>query len=486
MLRFAAALFALAASGQTILLTRGASDYQVFQRDAQGFATFNLQGQAFNQEGKAVEARLLGKSNEPVPGFDWRKIGSVQAKQWAGQLERVPTGGPYRLEVRVEGSRDLSSASHLLVGDLWILAGQSNMEGVGNLENLPEPSPLVNTFDMTDKWGEARDPLHRLVDAVNRVHWRRNAQGQPEKLEGSRLDQYIANRVKGAGVGIPFAIEMVKRTGVPVGLVPCAHGGTSMDQWNPGLKDRGGDSLYGGMVRRHQAAGGKVKGVLWYQGESDANPKAGPLFADKFQALIAASRADFNQPDLPWYYVQIGRHVNDANIREWNAVQEAQRRLADQIPGVAMTTCADCELDDGIHVSTADYRLLGLRLAILACRDLYPAASNCGAFQKGPRPVSAKLAAGVVTVEFAGVNGRLTHEGRLNGFTIHSPEGAPLPVIYKQRLHPANPFAVQLLVQGRITAGITLHYGYGKDPLVNLRDAAGLAAPVFGPLPIQQ
>jgi sialate O-acetylesterase len=486
MARFLLAFLTLAPLGaQTILLTRGASECQVFQRDSEGFAVLDLQGQAFNQEGKAVEARLV-KDGQPLDGFDWRGIAAVKGRQWGGKVERVPTGGPYRLEVRVEGSRDLSSASHLLVGDLWILAGQSNMEGLGNLENLPEPSPLVNSFDMTDKWGEARDPLHRLVDAVNRVHWRRNAQGQPEKMEGSRLDQYITTRVKGAGVGLPFALEMVRRTGVPIGLVPCAHGGTSMDQWSPALKERGGDSLYGGMLRRFQAVGGKVKGVLWYQGESDANPKAAPLFAEKFKALIAASRSDFGQPELPWYHVQIGRHVNTGNIVEWNAVQEAQRRIEEQAPGVGMTTCADCELDDGIHVSTGDYRELGLRLANLACHDLYPSKAGCANYRKGPRPVSARLSGGVVTVEFAEVNGRLTHAGRLSGFSLHGADGAPLTAIYRQRIDPANPFAVQLFVQGKLAPQATLRYGYGKDPLLNLRDAAGMAAPVFGPFPIEQ
>jgi hypothetical protein len=161
---------------------------------------------------------------------------------------------------------------------------------------------------------------------------------------------------------------MVRRTGVPIGLVPCAHGGTSMDQWSPALKDQGGASLYGGMVRRFQAVGGRVTGVLWYQGESDANPKAAPLFEQKFVDLIKAIRADFNQPDLPFYYVQIGRYVNATNLDEWHAVQDAQRRVESMLPNIAMTHCADCELDDGIHVGTDSQPLLGRRLANLSPR----------------------------------------------------------------------------------------------------------------------
>src|SRR5262249_21364776 len=161
-----------------------------------------------------------------------------------------------------------------------------------------------------------------LPSAADRVHWRRNPQGQPEKLEGEALRKFVAARKKGAGLGLPFASEMVRRTGVPVGLLSCAHGGTSMDQWSPASKDQGGASLYGSMLRRVRAAGGKVTGVLWYQGESDANPKAAPEFQRKFESFVKAVRDDFGQPDIPFYYVQIGRHVNSQNVAEWNTVQE--------------------------------------------------------------------------------------------------------------------------------------------------------------------
>jgi sialate O-acetylesterase len=471
------ALLAVASlPAQTILITKGAADYQVYQRDAAGVASIPLEGRALVADGKTVEARL-GQA-------EWKAIGKVAKGRWEGKLERVPTGGPYRIEVRVAGTKDLSSADHLLVGDLWILAGQSNMEGVGNLENLPQPSPLVNSFDMTGAWVEAKDPLHRLVDATDRVHWPRNKEGQPEKLEGSQLNRWMANRKKGAGVGLPFALEMVKRTGIPIGLVPCAHGGTSMDQWSPALRDKGGDSLYGGMVRRFQEVGGKVKGVLWYQGESDANPKAVQAFDEKFRAFVAATRKDFGEPDLPFFYVQIGRHVNNSNIGEWNQVQEAQRRAEPELGHAGMAACADCRLDDGIHVGTDDLQLLGVRLANLACHDLYPDKAGCAAIRRGPRPASARFENGVITVTFTDVNGGLKHEGRLSGFTIHGADGQPLPLVYRALVDPKNSDTVLVLVGGKLPEGAKLHYGWGKDPYVNLRDEAGMAAPVFGPMPI--
>lgn len=465
-------------SGQTIQVERGPANYQVYQRDGLGVAAIPLAGKVARAEGKKVEARAAGMS--------WKTIATVKGGAWSGVIEGVPTGGPYRIEVRVGGSREVAAAENVLVGDLWILAGQSNMEGVGNLERLPESNPMVNSFDQSDRWAMAEDPLHSLPDSADRVHWRKNASGELARLEGDAAAEFRARRKKGAGVGLPFALEMVKRTGVPIGLVPCAHGGTSMEQWSPALKDRGGDSLYGATLRRFQAVGGKVKGILWYQGESDANPKDVGAFPGKFAALVAAFRADFSEPELPFYYVQIGRHTSTSNVAEWNEIQEMQRVAESAIPRSGMVTCADCRLDDGIHVGTDDMRLLGRRLANRACHDLFPEKAGCGTLKAGPRPVAATLRDGVVRVEFTEVNGRLRHEGKLTGFTIHDTQGAALQLIYRQRVSEAEPNVVELLVGGKLPPGAVLRYGAGKDPYLNLMDGAEMAAPVFGPMAIAQ
>ncbi len=467
------ALFATSLSAQILQLTRGAVDYQVFQRGPGNAASLKLEGSAQGAAGKSVEARLVA-AGRPLANFDWRPAGSVSGTAWTAQIAGVPTGGPYRLDLRVAGATAVTSVANLLVGDLWVLAGQSNMEGVGNLEGLPLPSALVNSLDMTGTWLAAADPLHRLPDSNNRANWRRNAQGQPEKLEGEALAAFIANRKKGAGVGLPFALEMVKRTGVPIGLIPCAHGGTSMTQWDPALKDQGGDSLYGGMVRRFVLAGGRIKGVLWYQGESDASPAAAPLFEEKFRSFIQAVRKDFAQPDLPFLYVQIGRHVSGAGAAQWNQVQDAQLKVESQLANALMTGCTDCELDDGIHVGTGDFRKLASRLANLAT----------GAVKRGPRPVSAQVKGAMIVVEFAEVNGRLVHEGRLTGFTLHGADGTPVPMIYRQRVSADNPNLVELLFGGKLPEGVTLHHGAGRDPYLNLRDEAGMPVPVFGPVAV--
>jgi len=462
-----------AAPAASLRVTGGIVDDQVFQRNANNRADLRLSGDA-DPNGRGVEARLLRK-HLPVAGFDWREIGRVSGGKWSGELRGVPMGGPYRLELRLAATDAVAAVTNILIGDLWVLAGQSNMQGVGDLVDVEQPHELVHNFDMAGHWVVAEEPLHTLPSAIDRIHWPLNARKQPEPYTGERLARYVAERRKGAGLGLPFAVQMVRANGVPIGLISRAHGGTSMDQWSPALRDKGGDSLYGSMLRAVRAAGGKVAGVLWYQGESDANPKAAPEFQAKFERLVAAIREDFGQPGLPFYYVQIGRHLNDRNVAEWNAVQEMQRQAEQTITNSGMVPAVDLDLDDGIHVGTQDLKLLGQRLANLALHRT----------RRGPRPLSASFRNGVLRVAFSEVNGGLRSAGRVAGFTVHDAAGEPVPLIYKARVDPGDSSAVLLHIGGKLPEGANLRYGYGKDPYCNLRDHADMGAPVFGPMAIQ-
>jgi sialate O-acetylesterase len=488
LLRFAVPvclLFPLLPAAQELRITSGAVDRQVFQRSPSGFADIPLAGSASGRKvnGKFVEIRLSTRTG-PVPGFDWIQLAKVQKSAWTATLSRVPTGGPYRLDIRLQDSATSFTLEDLLVGDLWILAGQSNMEGHGDLIDVQPPSDLVHSFDMADNWIVAQEPLHTTVSAVDPVHWPLNRDRQPERLTGDKLALYISQRKKGAGLGLPFAAALLKFTGVPVGLVPCAHGGTSLDEWNPKLRDQDGDSLYGSMLRRFRATGSRVKGVLWYQGESDANPKAAATYQVRFLDFVKSLRADFDDPNLPFYYVQIGRHISSHDIAEWNRVQQAQLQAEPLIPHSAMAASVDLSLDDGIHISTPDLKRLGLRLAKLACRDLFPSTAGCGALKPGPYPLNASLAGDVLSVAFSGVNGRLTAPERISGFSIHAPNGAEIPLIYKATIDPAEASTVRLHIQGKIPPGSVLYYGYGKNPFCNLTDQQDMAVPMFGPMPI--
>lgn len=482
-------LLCLGARAQSMSVANCLVDDQVVQRDADGKAALPLCGSASGAEGRAIQARVLARQI-PAPGFDWRTIATVQDGKWAGAIEGVPAGGPYRVEFRLAGSGSSSRVTGVLVGDLWLLAGQSNMEGRGYLVEAVAPDPRVHSFDMRDHWLVGEEPLHTRVDSVDPVYWFLNEKKVKAPYTPERVERYNRQRDRGTGLGLPFALEMLRRTGVPVGVIPCALGGTSMDEWSPDLKHKGGESLYGATLRRVRAAGSKLKGVVWYQGESDASRKQAPLFQGKFERFVAALRQDLAAPGLPFYYVQAGRCVTAEDIGDqWNMVQEAQRTAEAKIPRSGMVAAVDLELVDSAHADAASLKRLGLRLANLACRDLFPEVTACAGLKPGPRPVKATVKAfpyiSVVTVSFSGVNGRLRAAGRMAGFTIHNSAGAVLPIVYAVEPDPSDPSSVLVRVSGKVPAGAVLRYGYGTDPYCNLADEAGMAAPAFGPMPLE-
>ena len=497
-----------------------------------GFASFDAPVKAqFGGQGHAVKLKepvasrvyqrdINGKAEIPVVVDDSMKdaelidahvnagnMATQATKLVNGKLVGVPVGGPYTITCRVKmGDATISNGSvgPVFVGDLWVLAGQSNMEGVGDLVDVTPPNPRVMLLGSDGKWQQAEEPLHWLVDSPDPVH-----SGDP-KTRAERSATTHKNRKKGAGLGLPFAVAMVEATGVPVGLLACAHGGTSMAQWSPAKKEQGGGSLYGSMLRQVNFAGGKVKGVLWYQGESDAMGGASHVYPKVFSEFIASVRSDFGQPELPFYYVQIGRFVNGSDPKGWNAVQDAQRVLVDRTPNTAVISVIDRELDDGIHVGTQGLKLAGQRLAAIAQRELF---GQIGAttptfdrVSKGPnntlavkfkgvnmgsaRPV--RMAAmggggmggmmrgnGASLADASGIG--LKPERHIAGFSIRKDDGTALPLIFEACVGKARDTVV-LKISGPIPPKASLWYGYGLDPYCNLVDGSDMAVPVFGPI----
>ncbi len=398
------------------------SDFQVLQRDADGTARVTLD---------------------------------------SGETLELPTGGPH----------EVGGAKNVFVGDLWVLAGQSNMEGVGDLVDVETPHPLVHSFQSREAWAAAEEPLHWLGESPRPIHhvlWGMPMPASPAPRDGSRL--------KGSGLGLTFAKTLAEATGVPIGLIPSAHGGTSMQQWEPSRKNMGGGSLYGATLERVRANGGKVAGILWYQGESDANMSDAPHYEARMTALIQSFRADFGQPDLPFYFVQLGGWVADPSldyVNGWNSVRESQRLLVNALPNVGMASAIDCGLDDGIHIDTAGLKSLGRRLAAVALGHPAPALKS----------VVRDDAAHEIRVSFTNIQGQLTAPGKPAGFSLRSADGNEAALIYKITL--AGPDAILKLNDDPSPAGLHLWYGYGLNPYCNITDTTGASIPAFGPVAVE-
>jgi len=315
---------------------------RVYQRGTNNRADIPIVLDESVKDAVVVDAVVIGGGQNP--GVPNQALNPNAARFVDGKLVGLPVGGPYTIQISGklgDHERNLGTVGNIYVGDLWVLAGQSNMEGVGDLVDVTPPDPNVMLLGMDGTWKIAEEPLHWLVDSPDPVH-----SGDP-KTRAERSAAQHKTRTKGAGLGLPFGVALHQMTNVPIGLVACAHGGTSMEQWNPAKKGKGGDSLYGSMLRQLKLAGGKFKGLLWYQGESDALNKeeVWKAYPKVFDDFITAVRADIGQSDLPFYVVQIGRFINGMDSKGWNFVQEAQRTLPDRIPNTAVISVVDLELD---------------------------------------------------------------------------------------------------------------------------------------------
>jgi sialate O-acetylesterase len=416
----------------------------------------------------------VSKSGIKLKKLDGAACGKADGAAFKGVLRGIPTGGPHTVDLWIEDRQGKALArrkiSDVLVGDVWICAGQSNMQGIGLLKDAARPHPLVRAFYMHDEWGVAKDPIHNRWQAVDPVH------------------QLLNNNVRcakplytGVGPAVAFGVELHRRSGVPQGLLACAHGGTSMTQWYPSKK-ADGTTLYGATLRRVRKNGGKVAGIIWYQGESDANPQAAPLYTQRMKALVAAFRKDLRQPALPFIAVQIGRHIaNTSQFTSWNLIQEQQRHLHKIIPNLTMTPTIDLTMDDSIHISGADQQRLGRRLAESA--DVL----RRGVSKNALPPIELKnisLAFNKVSgcadiiLEFSNVRGKLVAESQPTGFMLNNCGDIASHYIYRTTLDK-NRVILHTLLSMQDAQAKQLFHGWGYNPCCNIRDEGDRSLPVI-------
>lgn len=284
-------------------------DYQVVQRSTATRGTLRIRAKLLDADEWlsaekpppfSIEARLAGES-ETLP---WSPVdGSVDRGILKGNIE-APAGGWWRLEVRIANAgKELARGSvpHVGIGDVFVVAGQSNSANHGE-EKQQTKSGRVSAFDR-QAWRIADDPQP-------------GASGQ--------IGSFIP----------PFADAVVAAHNVPVGIIACGIGATSVREWLPkgtsfpnpptlesrverlpsGLWASKGDA-YENLVSRMKSLGPRgFLAVLWHQGESDANQKdptrtlPGDLYSAYLEKIIRDSRRDIGW-DAPWFVAQASYHV---------------------------------------------------------------------------------------------------------------------------------------------------------------------------------
>ncbi|KAK4374384.1 hypothetical protein RND71_005061 [Anisodus tanguticus] len=229
-----------------------------------------------------------------------------------------------------------------IVKNIFILSGQSNMSGRGGVFNQTTLAGMVNlTWDgvvppecqpnpSIFRLSSAQEPLHKDIDV---------------------------NKTCGVGPGMSFANTLKRDSNIGViGLVPCAIGGTNVTQWA-----RGG-WLYNEMIRRTKAAlqgGGTIRGMLWYQGESDAiNLEDAQLYKGRLKKFFKHVRKDLQLPTLP--IIQVALATAPGPYME--VIRKAQ--LGIKLPNVRSVDAKGLPIGpDLLHLTTPAQVQLGQMLA---------------------------------------------------------------------------------------------------------------------------
>ena len=212
----------------------------------------------------------------------------------------------------------------------FLMIGQSNMAGRGSIEDVPRVDNPHLKMLRNGRW-------QRMLFPVN-----------PDRV------------FSGVSLAESFADAYQRDHGVDVGLIPCADGGTQMDQW------KAGGLLFDHAVFQTQLAlrTSSLAGVLWHQGESDSLPGLAEAYRDKLEAFYAALTRALHLENVPFIVGGLGDFLRESERERthYQLVNDQLRAFAAAHPMAAFASAEGLEgKPDHLHFTAASQRTLGLR-----------------------------------------------------------------------------------------------------------------------------
>ena len=475
------------------------SDHAVLQRDR----PVRIWG--WGQAGENVTVRFHGQTVTAQTDA----VGN-----WEAWLRPEPAGGPYTLAVSGDATASPIEIKDILVGDVWLASGQSNMEFPLQGFLGANPAPLKDgekeiaaaghprirllvqkkaTSDVplaegSDPWTECTPDTARHFSAVAYFFGREISEREnvpvglidttwggtpahswisPKALAGANLssvfedagtiaqDQGRADQIKANYAREDAALQAA---GKPVGAhprIPTDHGGS----WVPG-------TLFNAMIAPYTRF--TIKGVLWYQGETDSDAKRAPYYARVFPTLISDWRQQWGEGDFPFFFVQISSYNSPA--AGWPVVRDAQRRtLSLSHTGMAVT------LDVGTpgNVHPPDKQTVGHRLALAARATVY----GEGIEYSSPEFLEATTETGAMRVWFSHADGLTSKGEELGGFEVAGDDHAFAPASAKiEKIGESNTVVVS---SPKVSFPRFVRYDWSGVVTTFLYNGAGLPAGTF-------
>ena len=357
------------------------------------------------EAGEDVTVSLAGTQAATKAGADGK---------WLVKLQTPAAGGPHELVVK--GKNELKFKD-VLVGEVWICSGQSNMEWtVGNSLN-PQEEAKNAAYPQIRMFTVGKNPSEKPLDDVN-GDWK---VCNPQTVPGFSACGYF------------FARHLHKELNVPVGMINTSWGGTICETWTsrealaadpdmqvlldkypkfqPGQPNQS-CALYNGMI--HPLVPYGLKGAIWYQGESNVGRAV--QYRKLFPTMIGDWRKRFGQGDFQFLFVQLApyKYGHDPKLlaEQW---ESQLKTLATPNTGMCVTT----DIGNVTDIHPKNKQEVGRRLALWALGTTY---GKPGLVYSGPLYESMAVENNQIRLKFKHVGGGLVADGgkplALSHFTI--------------------------------------------------------------------
>ena len=345
-----------------------------------------IQGKA--NAGEKVTVKIAGQKKKAVAASNGK---------WSVVLEPLKAGGPYTLSVSA-GKQELIY-NKVLAGEVWLCSGQSNMEfklnqsATGKRDIPQAANDQIRLYDMKARWRtDAVEWKSSVLDSLNHLEYFTDA-------TWTECTPETAGRF--SAIAYYFGKMLQDSLKVPVGLICNAIGGSPTEAWVDRrtleyefpaiLRDWTKNDFIQDWVRGRAALNVKksnhkfqrhpyepcylyesgilplqqypIKGVLWYQGESNAHNK--DAHEKLFKLLVQSWRKNWNNEQMPFYFVQL----SSLNRPSWPWFRDSQRRLMQEIEHTGMAVCTD--RGDSLDVHPTRKQEVGERLAYWALNKTY-------------------------------------------------------------------------------------------------------------------
>jgi len=381
---------------------------------------------------------------------------------WHATLKPIAAGGPYSLTA--SAGPESATISDVLIGDVWLCSGQSNMQmSLGECVDAAAVMAVTHRNLRLGRVGQAWTPTPQTT----------------AKIDWTAADAMHAKAF--SAVAYNFAHELESdpaMANVPIGILEDCLGGTVAESWIPrqalssfdpkelqsSMFGIGPTLLYNAMIA--PLGESAFTGVIWYQGEGNAGEPQ--RYAKLLPLLFQTWREQFHDPNLPFLVVQLPDYAPDWGGVYWQWIRESQAKAVASTPSTALAITINT--NDGWNLHPQGKHEIGRRLALLARQQVYrEKIIGSGPEFKSAKPDGSRL---IVTFETNG-DGLSSGTSSVDGFMIAGEDG-----VYRSAEAVIDGDSV-VLSSATVAMPLTVRYAWAGVPCSTLTNRSGLPAAPF-------